>query len=108
MSIQPERIIQTGEFLSVASEDKRRRLYARARLSHARMYLRDLLNGANFDRMVGQGGERLAGATPEHWAAIIVRICAESGELYPEEAAEILDKLRPFLKPDFKEGPQGH
>ena len=67
-------------------------LRARLRLSHARMYLRDLENDANFGRMVDSRGSSF-NASRNRWIEIILRITTETKPVIPDATSEVVYRL---------------
>lgn len=67
-------------------------LVLRVRLSLAKMYLADLVSGADFGRMVDGRGNPF-GSSAEKWIDRIKAIAAEVAELWPVEAASLLAAL---------------
>lgn len=61
---------------------ERQILYARGRLSLAKMYLYDLENGINCPKAV--------------WVGFVEKICAECSPLLPDESATIMARVAPF------------
>jgi len=72
-------------------------LRARLRLSHARMYLRDLENDADFGRMVDSKGSNF-NSSPAIWIGFIQKICAECLPFLPGEAGTVLARLEPYTQ----------
>jgi|GEM_PF-3255270 len=70
-------------------------LRARLRLSHARMYLRDLEQGADFGRMVDSRGSNF-NCSPAIWIGFIQKICAECCPFIPDQVGTVLARLEPY------------
>lgn len=72
---------------------ERQRLLASARLSLARMYLRDLENKADFGRMVdGRGSAYNCSETK--WIGLILKIAAEAMPLIPDATMLVVERLK--------------
>lgn len=67
-------------------------LRARARMSHARMYLRDLENDADFGRMVDSRGSNF-NSSPAIWIGFIQKICRECLPFLPDQVGTVLARL---------------
>ena len=67
-------------------------LRARARISHAKMYLRDLENDADFGRMVDSRGSNF-NCSAAIWVGFVRKICRECEVCLPGEVGQILRRL---------------
>jgi len=72
-------------------------LRARLRISHARMYLRDLEQGADFGRMVDSRGSNF-NSSKTIWIGFIQKICRECLPFLPGEVGTVLARLEPYTQ----------